>query len=487
MEGDMLFNSSQFVFFFMIIFILYFAIPIKFRNIVLLIGSYYFYMCWKPEIVIVLIAYTLVNYYAGIKIDKTNDNSIKKRYLYGSMSFSVGMLLLFKYFNFFNDSLRSAFKYFNIFYGIPYLDVVVPIGISYYTFKALSYVIDVYRGVVKPESNLLIFSLYVSFFPQVMMGPIDRAKSLIPQFHEKHTFDYERIADGLKLMLWGFFKKLVIADRIAILVNVVYNNPTNYKGLPLILATYSFAIQLFYDFSGYTDIARGVAQVFGYKTMKNFNHPYYSQTVSELWRRWHISLSSWLNDYIFMPILFLKKQWGIFAVIFSTIVTFLISGLWHGAKWTFVIWGALHGLGVSFDALTKKMRKKIRKKMPDLLFKYTSIFVTFHFVCFTFIFFRANTVADAFYIVSNLLDVQRIALNINDLRLDYLDYKILIFSIIMLTIVGYLERRYENIICLLKIKPIVIRWLIYIMLIFSIIILGVYDVEEKAQFIYFQF
>lgn len=481
----MVFTSLSFLYLCTSILVLYYFSPIRFRKILLLIASYYFYMNWKPEAGIILFIITVINYFIGIKIYDNKSKYTKKLFLIFGICINIGVLIYFKYVNFIGHLLGLLFERLNIFIDIQYINIIAPIGISYYIFKTLSYIIDIYNDTGKVEKNFIVFALYVSFFPEIMMGPIDRANSLIPQFHKKYTFDYNRICTSSQLILWGLFKKLVIADRIAILVNTIYNNPTKYTGVYLMLATYGFIYQLYNDFSGYTDIARGVAKMFGFDLVKNFNRPFQSETVSEFWRRWHISLSSWFNDYVFSPISFHLRYCGKYTVIFATIVTFTLTGLWHGAKLTFVILGLLHGMAISFEILTKKTRKKIAKKIPTMLYKHLNIILTFNFVVFTMIFFRSNTFSDAIYIVRNLFNFSYI--EFKNLGIDIFDSYVLLISAFTLFLKGYLEKKYGDILSYINTKSIFVRWSIYYYLLFSIIILGVYEVEEKAQFIYFQF
>jgi alginate O-acetyltransferase complex protein AlgI len=400
----MLFNSIQFLFFFPLVVILYFTIPDKYRWIFLLAASYYFYMCWKAEYIILIVFSTIIDYYAGIMMEKSETIFRRRKFLLLSLLSNLGLLFTFKYFNFFNSSIQSLLNSINIFYDSPTFNLLLPVGISFYTFQTLSYSIDVYRGERKAEHHLGYFALYVSFFPQLVAGPIERSTRLLPQFFEKKEFDSQRVSDGLKLMLWGFFKKVVIADRLAILVNQVYNNAESYEGFPLLLATYFFAFQIYCDFSGYSDIAIGAAQVMGFKLMDNFNRPYYAKSISEFWKRWHISLSTWFRDYLYIPLggnRVVKWRWYT-----NLFLTFLISGLWHGANWTFVIWGSIHGFYLMFAIWTKDIVKKIygflgldkgtkRRKIID-------VFITFHLVLFAWVFFRANSFNDAIYILTNM-------------------------------------------------------------------------------------
>ena len=337
----MVFNSVKFLFFFVIVITIYFSIPHRFRWIWLLGASYYFYMSWKPLYIFLIVITTLITYYAAIRMGQTDLRSRRKKFLFFSLLSNLGLLFVFKYYNFFNDSLRTLFQEYHLFYRIPSFDLILPLGISFYIFKSLSYTIDVYRGDKAPERHLGFFALYVSFFPQLLAGPIERATRFLPQLYEKFDFDYPRVTKGLKLMLWGLFQKMVIADNLATLVDSVYNDPSHHQGISLILATFFFAFQIYCDFSGYSDIAIGAAQVLGIKTMDNFNRPYFSKSIPEFWRRWHISLSTWFRDYFYIPLG--GNRVSIPRWYFNLFFVMLICGFWHGANWTFIVWGGLHG------------------------------------------------------------------------------------------------------------------------------------------------
>ncbi|CAN5908465.1 hypothetical protein BH23GEM7_BH23GEM7_20090 [soil metagenome] len=361
----MLFNSLQFLFFFPVVVALYFATPHRFRWTLLLAASYYFYACWKPEYLLLIIASTLVDYGAALGMGAAATQARRKAFLALSLGSNLGLLFAFKYFNFFNESARALFDQFNLFYGVPAFDVLLPVGISFYTFQTLSYTIDVYRGQREPERHLGIFALYVSFFPQLVAGPIERSTRLLPQFFEKHEFSADRVSSGLRLILWGFFKKIVIADRLAIYVNEVYGNPAGFDGPTLLLATYFFAFQIYCDFSAYSDIAIGAARVMGFELMQNFRRPYFARSIHEFWQRWHISLSTWFRDYVYIPlggnrVPFWRWYVNLFAV-------FLVSGLWHGANWTFVVWGGLHGFYLVFSLMTRNVRDRGWEALGRLL------------------------------------------------------------------------------------------------------------------------
>jgi len=479
----MLFNSIQYLIFFPIVVALYFAIPHRYRWTLLLGASYYFYMAWKPEYVLLIIVSTLIDYFAGLQMGKTTDKSRRRKLLILSLISNLGLLFSFKYFNFFSDSLRAVLNQFNIFYEVPAFQVLLPVGISFYTFQTLSYSIDVYRGDKKPERHLGIFALYVAFFPQLVAGPIERSIRLLPQFYQPHQFNYQRVTNGLKLMLWGYFKKVVIADRLAIYVNQVYNHPADYQGWPLIIATCFFAFQIYCDFSGYSDIAIGSAQVMGFKLMDNFKQPYFSKSVAEFWRRWHISLSTWFRDYLYIPLG--GNRVGKWHWYFNIFIVFLISGLWHGANWTFVVWGGLHGFYVLFALWTLNIRQHIGAtlnlgKSPGVS-KALQMLVTFNLVTFAWIFFRANSISDAFLIVQNLFNFSTPTQIDLDLGREYLIVAVL--SIMFLIFVDALQSRIR-IRQFISIKPVWVRWAVYYLVIFAILALGQFEAQD---FIYFQF
>lgn len=487
----MLFNSWQFLIFFPLVTILYFILPHRFRWFLLLSASCFFYMAFIPIYILILAATIITDYFAGIFIEKTNGRQ-RLLFLLLSIIANVAFLSFFKYFNFLNHNIAFLARLIHWNYPISSLMIILPIGLSFHTFQAMSYTIEVYRGKQKAEKNIGIFALYVMFYPQLVAGPIERPQNLIHQFYEKHYFEYQRVTDGLKLMTWGMFKKIVIADKLAILVNQVYNNPTDYTGLSLIIATVFFAFQIYCDFSGYSDIAIGSAQVMGFKLMDNFKRPYFSKSISEFWRRWHISLSSWFRDYLYISIggnRVSRIMWQ-----FNIFLTFVLSGLWHGANWTFVIWGALNGFYLIFSQLTKRAREKIVyilhiDRLP-VFYKLSQVAVTFSLICFAWIFFRARNVNEAFYIVTHIFDGFGSILNMNETmvsiaRLGFgrFDYLVVLSSIGFMEGVHLIQRR-GKIRRIVSEKPAWVRWTFYYLLILWILLFGVFN---KSQFIYFQF
>jgi alginate O-acetyltransferase complex protein AlgI len=399
----MLFNSFEFLLFFPLVTITYFLLPHRFRWLLVLSASCYFYMAFVPKYIFILATTITIDYFAGLGLEKFKGRN-RKWLLLASILSNIGMLAFFKYFNFANENLTLLANFIGWNYPIKDLEIILPIGLSFHTFQSLSYTIEVYRGKFRAERHFGYLATYVMFYPQLVAGPIERPQNILPQLHTEQEFNYQRVTDGLKWMAWGMFKKVAIADRIALFVNPVYNAPNQYSGPALLVATLAFAIQIYCDFSGYSDIALGSAQVMGIQLMKNFNHPYFSKSVSEFWQRWHISLSTWFRDYLYIPLggnRVKKTRWA-----FNLFATFLVSGLWHGANWTFVIWGALHGLFVLLSNLTAEMRgrlfDKIKINWVQQVAKIMPIPITFILVSYAWIFFRANSLNDALYISSHL-------------------------------------------------------------------------------------
>ncbi len=455
----------------------YFALPQRFRWILLLLASYYFYMSWSYKYVILILAATVVNYLAGLFIGSTENRLKRKAFLAIGVITSLGILFFYKYFNFFGDSLNALFHAINIRQTIPYYDVLLPVGISFYTFQTLSYTIDVYYHKQPVERHFGIFALYVSFFPQLVAGPIERSVNLLPQFYQRHTIEYTRIRDGVILAVWGFFKKVVIADRLSEYVNTVYNHPADHSGLQFVIATFFFAFQIYCDFSGYSDIARGTAKIMGYELMINFRRPYFSANIREFWQRWHISLSSWFRDYVYIPLggnRVAKWRWYL-----NLFITFLVSGLWHGANWTFVIWGALHGfyqvIGTSFKNVSPKFRNR------NLSF-VVNVFITFLIVCFAWIFFRANKVSEAFFILFKIFDFSSYSglVNLFHFKADF--SLSLLFLFILLVLEIFLER--GTLVNRLRSLSRPLKWALFILILAVIMVFGKWD---EVNFLYFQF
>lgn len=489
----MLFNSFAFLLFFPIVTLGYFLLAHRYRWIWLLGASCYFYMAFVPVYILILGGTIIVDYLAGIWISRSEGYK-RKLFLILSLVTNIGVLAFFKYFNFLNDNLGVILHGIGYQNPVPYLTILLPIGLSFHTFQAMSYTIEVYRGNQQIEKHFGIYALYVMFYPQLVAGPIERPQNMLHQFHEKHEFDYDKLKSGIAMMMWGLFKKMVIADRLGLFVNQVYDDAHDYHGIPLFIATLFFAFQIYCDFSGYSDIALGAARAMGFKLMLNFNYPFVSTTVGEYWRRWHISLSTWFNDYLFSPITVARRDWGTYAVYYGLFITFLISGLWHGAAWTFVIWGCLHGIVLIYEIRFRKQRKRLSKLIPSNIYNPLSRLFVFSFLCFAWIFFRANTVSDAFYIISNSFTGIRAQFHqiVEDREarntLLYLGqgqgmFILSVFLIIFLEIIQKILRR-TNIADWVYQRPKLVRYSIYYIMIFTILFLGVFS---KAKFIYFQF
>ena len=414
----MLFNSIDFLIFLPIVLVIYYIIPMKYKHIWLLISSYYFYMCWNAKYVLLIFVSTVITYLSGILIDKVEktwsdvDKLGKYKKLILAISFvsNLGILFYFKYINFTLDIVTRILSKVNISINVPVFDVILPVGISFYTFQALSYSVDVYRGKVAPEHDFFRYALFVSFFPQLVAGPIERSKNLLTQLREPRKFDFGYAFDGILLMLWGLFLKIVLADRIAIFVDTVYGDCEHYQGIYLIVATVLFAVQIYCDFSGYSSIAMGTAKLLGIELMDNFNAPYLSTSVADFWRRWHISLTSWFKDYLYIPLGGSKK--GSLRKYFNKMIVFMLSGLWHGAQLTFVVWGAINGL----YQVIGEVLMPIRKKVSDIIginrnsegVYALSVLATFALVDFTWIFFRADSLGRAIYIIKSILNTENI-------------------------------------------------------------------------------
>jgi len=444
-------------------------------------------MAFVPIYILILGFTIVIDYFAGIYIEHAVGKR-RKLFLIASLIANIGVLAVFKYYNFLNQNLSLLMHGFGYTNPIPYLEILLPIGLSFHTFQAMSYTIEVYFGRQKAERHFGIYSLYVMFYPQLVAGPIERPQNLLHQFREKYEYNYNRVTSGLRLMAWGLFKKVVIADRLSVIVDTVYNNPQQFNSLGLIIATVFFSFQIFCDFSGYSDMAIGAARIMGFKLMTNFNQPYNSQNIHEFWKRWHISLSSWFKDYLYISLggnRVTIPRWCL-----NLFIVFLISGLWHGANWTFVIWGALHGFYLVFAIISKGLREKINSLFHLNQIPLLSIIITFILVAFAWIFFRANSLQSAFYIATNVFtgipDVFNKLLNhqtiIDDFGVTETNLLYCIALILFLQLIHYLQRK--NVYALFRQQPNYVRWAVYYIMVLAILFLGVF---ENRQFIYFQF
>lgn len=494
----MLFNSISFIIYFPIVVFIYFVIPKKIRYIWLLLASYFFYMCWNAKYAVLLLYSTAVTYFSGLLIDRCDRKGQpeKQKKLFVALSFilNLSILFLFKYFDFAVDNINFILAKCNLQIITPGFDLLLPVGISFYIFQALSYTMDIYRKEIYVERNFLKYALFVSFFPQLVAGPIERSKNLLRQIGKENTFSYENFRRGLLIMLWGYFQKIVIADRIGLLVDTVYNNVGNYEGCYYLLASVLFAIQIYCDFSGYSLIAVGAAKVMGFDLMENFNCPYYAKTVAEFWRRWHISLTSWFRDYLYIPLGGNRK--GTARKYLNILIVFLVSGLWHGAQWTYVIWGGLNGLFQIIGSILMPFRKKAGEflgvKEESFGHKFLKVCVTFVLVDFAWIFFRAASIQDAFHIIKSIITVHNpwifLDNSIYSLGLSQKQFHLLLFSLLVLVIADWLKYKKVNVLDKLLEQNIWCRWTVYITGILFVLIFGIWGNAYEAQaFVYFQF
>ena len=473
----MIFNSVPFLLFFILTTALFFIFPHKFRWLLLLLASSFFYMFFKPEYILILLFTITVDYFAGILIEQSGNQLLRKLLLVSSLVANIGILLVFKYFNFFNDTVTGLGQIFDFHNHIPHWNIILPIGLSFHTFQAMSYTIEVYRKNFPAEKHFGLYALYVMFYPQLVAGPIERPQHIIPQFRIEKYFNYENAVIGLNLIFWGLFKKIVIADRLAIYVNHVYGDIDGMGSISVLLSVFFFSFQIYCDFSGYSDIARGTARIMGYELVINFNKPYISQSFAEFWSRWHISLSSWLRDYLYIPLG--GNRNGTVSKYRNLLIVFFISGLWHGANTTFLIWGLLHAFYMILEDSLLKIRKLINPRYhyygKNNIVKYLKITIIFTLVSLAWIFFRAANLSDAKLIFSKLIEF-RFSFNLAEISafegpLNLILCFLSIFFILVSRNINYIIDKTTNI-------------SLAVCCTFLIILLGPND---SGQFIYFQF
>ena len=469
----MLFNSIAFLLFFPIVCALYFFIPaklIRVRNILLLVASYYFYMNWKPAYALLLLTSTAVTYLAALGIGHFEEKRKKKLCLVSSLVLNLAILFLFKYYNFLSSNIEAALQSSGLAINIPEFGLLLPVGISFYTFQALGYSIDVYRGTTKVEHDFFTYALFVSFFPQLVAGPIERSNNLLPQFRREHHFDYDSVMAGVRLMVWGYFMKLVLADRCGLYVDVIFNNVDKHNGGSYLVASLLFPFQIYGDFAGYSLIAIGVARVLGFHLMENFRRPYFACTVGEFWHRWHISLSTWFKDYVYIPLG--GNRVGRMRNYFNLFVTFVVSGIWHGANWTFLCWGSLHGVLLCIEKALGFSKRRFSG-----MEKFLHWAVTFVLVCFAWIMFRANNLSDAITIATGIF---------TNPGVPYLDYATFIavgMAMIVLLAKEFADE-YQWKTHIAESDSWLVRHVYLVVMISYIILFGVLGGD---QFIYFQF
>ncbi|MBA2422784.1 MAG: MBOAT family protein [Chitinophagales bacterium] len=480
----MVFNSFSFLLFFPLVTIIYFLLPHKYRWVHLLLSSCIFYMFFIPVYILILVFTIIIDYFAGILIDQAEGRR-RKLFLLMSLVANIGVLAIFKYYNFFLGNLNWVTDLFGVKMDIPYLNIILPIGLSFHTFQAMSYTIEVYRGNFKPVRDFGIYSLYVMFYPQLVAGPIERPQNLIPQFYQKHEFDYDRVISGLKLMLWGLFKKVVIADRLGAYVANVFNFPHQHSGEPLTfwVSAWFFAIQLYCDFGGYSDMAIGSARVMGFDLMTNFRRPYLGRSVGEVWQRWHISLTTWFGDYVFKPLGGYRK--GRWRGIFNLGVLMFLAGLWHGANWTYVLCFLLFFVFLASRLVMKKqidMFDKLVYGIHPLFGRIVGTILAFHCGIFSYIFFRSMSVQDALYYYSQMFSFKSLKFYDGDQSTMWYG----LFGIVCLFSVEIYQEEYTKDKNAIFPEPRnnVLRYLFYAGVISIILLIGVFD---ASQFIYFQF
>lgn len=482
----MLFNSVSFAFFLPTVFLLYwFAAKGKLRrqNLLLLASSYFFYACWDFRFLFLLLFSTALDYFTGLKIFAATNSHKKKAWLWLSVGVNLGFLGVFKYYNFFAQSFADSLSLLGVQTNFGTLQVILPVGISFYTFHGLSYVIDLYRGKTEPERNFIDYSLFVSFFPLLVAGPIERAPHLLPQIRREREFDYAKAVDGLKQILWGLFKKIVIADNCAEHVNTIFNNSSAYSGSTLVLGALLFALQIYCDFSGYSDIALGTARLFGIDLFRNFNFPYFSRDIAEFWRRWHISLSSWFRDYLYIPLG--GSRGGPWLTVRNVLLIFLVSGLWHGANWTFIAWGFLNALyilpSIIFGTNRHNLDIVARGKLFPSAREFSEIAVTFALTTFAWIFFRAGSLRHAAAYVSGIFSASLLSVP----HFPGIGLAVPLFLFTMLfVIVEWLGREQQYAIARLGAgRPKAVRWAFY----YCIVLAITFFPGSQQEFIYFQF
>ncbi|MCM1149338.1 MAG: MBOAT family protein [Butyricicoccus sp.] len=496
----MLFNSLDFLIFFPVVTLVYFLIPQKFRYLFLLAASYYFYMSWNPTYALLMLASTAITYLSGVliarsdRIPDTRTRQMRKKLWVGlSFGSNLAILCTFKYLGFFLQSLSRVLGLAGLVFRAPAIDLLLPVGISFYTFQALGYTVDVYRGDIDAERSFFRYALFVSFFPQLVAGPIERSGSLLRQLRVNQRFDGVRARAGLARMGWGLFQKMVIADRLAILVDTVYNSPAGQPGSAVAVATVCFCFQIYCDFGGYSNIAIGAAQVMGIQLMQNFRQPFLARSIQDFWRRWHISLSSWFRDYLYFPLGGSRR--GTWRAVVNSMIVFLVSGLWHGAGWHFILWGGLHGLYQASGRLTLPARKELRRALrisgDGFVWRFAAWLFTFSLVAFAFLLFRANSMSGALTLTRSLFfDFRAGALRnegIFRLGLDEQDFTVTVIGVLVLVVSDLLQERWDMG-AVLERQCLALRWTLYLLLIFSILIFGIYGSGyDPAAFIYFAF
>jgi len=480
-----------------VVFIIHYVTPDRFRWLVLLVASFCFYAALKsPHLIAVLLFITTITYFTGILIDRSKDSRSKQYLLWGGIIANVLTLIVLKYLPFFTENLNGALTLILPGTAVPVSTTAIAIGVSYFIFQAISYLIDIYLEIEKPERQFGHFALYMSFFPKLLQGPIERGGDLLSQFKVPYVFNYDNVRSGMLLFALGMLKKVVIADRLAMMVNPVFDNVHAYKGFSLLLATYYYSLQIYFDFSGYTDMALGTAMMFNITLTQNFNNPYFATSIADFWRRWHISFSRWILDYIFKPLQMSWRNWGNWGTGLALLITFTISGIWHGASWGFVVWGVLHGMYMAFSIPYKGARKKLLSRFmvnsKSKALKLAEMFIVFNLVSLAWVFFRTKSINDALYVISNcllapfkaiyslLFEGAPLAVVNVSLGMEIYEIHILYPFIMLITLFSTVD----YFIKLQFTRNCIIRWFYYIFIISSIMVFGFFG---KNEFIYVNF
>jgi len=480
----MLFTSIEYLLFLPLIMVAFFCLKHRSRWVLLLLASYFFYSYWRLDFLLLVLVSTVIDYWAGLRMGRHKEKKKRKPFLYFSLFANFGLLFSFKYLGFFNEQVRSFFQLFDVQFPTPEIDILLPIGISFYTFQTLSYSLDVYKGNRKPERHLGYFALYVSFFPQLVAGPIERSTTLLPQLRDKQRFLWSNVSVGFRLILWGLFKKVIIADYLYMLIVPIMRNPEQYSGGVFVIGMIATTLWIYADFSGYTDIAIGSARLFGIRLLPNFKRPYLSASISELWQRWHISLTTWINEYFFRPLIRTSSSW--FWRYFSILLIFTSIGFWHGATWNFIAFGLLHGIYITLNRITKSFRRRQMNRVlsrTSIIRKAINVFVTLLFWTFSSVFFIADNLQESWHIISHLTEWNGLQ-ELSNVPGIYTVHFIIILLGSGLFIASEIINRKELENPWDNVRFTGIRWGTYALMIFMLISFGH---QVSNEFFYFQF
>jgi D-alanyl-lipoteichoic acid acyltransferase DltB (MBOAT superfamily) len=479
----MLFNSYYYFVFLLVVFIIYYNVNNKIKWIVLFAASLFFIGSFAPNLIVFTLLFTILNYFLGLSLQKVEQPSCKKAIFWFAIVIDIGILVFYKYINFFLDNLNFLLHLASKELVIPKLSIIIPIGISYYTFQALGYIIRINRGAEKAEKNFVIFATYLMFFPKFLSGPVERSNHFLQQSQLKIEFNGANVSSGLRLFLWGMFKKTVIGNNLAGPVTMVYNDVHNYTGVPLLVVMFIQTLHLYCDFSGYTDMALGSAKIFGINLVDNFNRPFFAKNVGEFWRRWHISLSSWCNDFIFSPFIVKFRKLGNTAAVIGIILTFFVIGIWHGANWTFVALGVLQGVAIVYEFYTKRKRLQIAAKLPQKFVAFSSRLITFSFFCLTLVFFNSHTISDSWYFLTHIFTNLKIQFDGYDFIYHKYEFIMAFLMFLTLFVIEIYQEKGKDVLGYFLSRPRYLRWSGY----YILILLIFYFSGGDETFVYLQF